>query len=236
MVEGSLHTFAEYNVSVTFDDNAKKIRIMGDVSPFEFFYFGFIGNYGVPSHLGEFVNWGKEFPKINARTGYFTFDFPIDCVPAVEYGRYCLCFKIKDTTLYHIVSIVTKKGGVSADGSVTGARGAIESLYKGRCKVIELVKVFDSVTKQTAFKEAVVCSDEPCRLSYTSKTNADTSDTVSNVSQVIKLFIKPELAIKAGSKIEVKQNGVVVRYVSSGQPAVYSNHQEVVLELEGDKA
>ena len=34
-----------------------------------------------------------------------------------------------------------------------------------------------------------------------------------------------------GSKITVTQNGVTTDYASSGKPAVYETHQEVILEL-----
>ena len=236
MVEGEFQTFANYNVSVSFDDTAKKIRLIGDVSPFEYFYYGFIGHNPLPSHLGEFVNWGKEYPQINGRTGYLTFDFPIDCVPAVEYGRYCVCFKIKDSTLYQIVSIVTKRGGVSADGSSSGARKAIESLYRARCSITETRKTLDPVTKRVTFTDVVTVKNEPCRLSFSSVANAVQGSEVANVAQVVKLFIRPELTVLAGSKIEVTQNGVTSKYVASGKPAVYSNHQEIVLTIGGDKA
>lgn len=50
-------------------------------------------------------------------------------------------------------------------------------------------------------------------------------------TQTVKLFLKPEKIIEPGSKITVTQNGVTTDYASSGKPAVYETHQEVILEL-----
>lgn len=57
------------------------------------------------------------------------------------------------------------------------------------------------------------------------------SDTGAAISQGTKLFTVPEIQIKPGSKIIVTQNGVTTVYSSSGVPAVYPTHQEVILEL-----
>lgn len=115
-------------------------------------------------------------------------------------------------------------------------RKAIESLYKGLCTITNTEKVFDETTKRTTFKDVAIVENEPCRLSFSSVKEADPTSTIANVSQVVKLFIKPELVIKAGSRITVTQNGRTTKYISSGQAAVYTNHQEIVLSLEDDKA
>ena len=115
-------------------------------------------------------------------------------------------------------------------------RKAIECLYVGRCVITNSQAVFNEATKRTTFKDVVLCENEPCRLSFSTVSEASQTDTAANVSQVVKLFIRPELEIKAGSKITVTQNGRTVKYIASGQPAVHTNHQEIVLSLEGDKA
>lgn len=114
---------------------------------------------------------------------------------------------------------------------MVGNRKAIESLYNGVCDVFEYKSVKFNTTKLTNTQEVCIHSAVPCRLSYKSIANATTSDTVSTVTQQIKLFIAPELDIKAGCKITVTQNGRTVEYKSGGQPAVYTSHQEIVLEL-----
>lgn len=115
-------------------------------------------------------------------------------------------------------------------------RRAIESLYKGVCTVYQYESVVDPITKRTSVVEVTSYADQPCRLSYSNKTSAKESDTVSTVTQTIKLFVAPELVIKAGAKITVTQNNVTKTYVAGGQSAVYTNHQEIVLEIEDDMA
>lgn len=115
-------------------------------------------------------------------------------------------------------------------------RDALESLYVGKCTITGMTEVTDPETFITTFSEQTICENEPCRVSFSGLTAAVRSDTVSSVEQVIKLFIRPELAIPAGSKITVTQNGKTAVYVSSGEPAVYTNHQEVILNIGDDKA
>lgn len=115
-------------------------------------------------------------------------------------------------------------------------RKAIESLYVGRCTITNSQAVFDPVTKRTTFKDVVIAENEHCRLSFSSVKEASQTSTIANVSQVVKLFIRPELVIAAGSKITVTQNGRTTKYVASGEPEVHSNHQEIILTLEDQKA
>lgn len=110
-------------------------------------------------------------------------------------------------------------------------RKAIESLYTGRCTIVNFQEVFDEITKRTSLEEVVICENEPCRVSYSSVKSAETTETVTELSQVIKLFVRPELIINGGSKITVTQNGRTVVYHASGEVAVYTNHQEVILTL-----
>lgn len=104
-------------------------------------------------------------------------------------------------------------------------------MYKGRCTISEYQSVKDPITKRTTQQEVEVLSDQPCKLSYKTVTVAGESDNVATASQSVKLFIAPELIIKPGSKITVTQNGVTNEYSQSGVPALYTNHQEVILEL-----
>lgn len=110
-------------------------------------------------------------------------------------------------------------------------RKAIESLYVGRCTVIERQSVKDPNTHITSQKEVIVIEDQPCKLSFERITTTNQTDTVGIVTQSTKLFIAPELDIKAGSKIVVTQRGRTTEYTRSGEPAIYSSHQEIQLEL-----
>lgn len=113
-------------------------------------------------------------------------------------------------------------------------------LWVGRCSIYEYQDVTDPDTFQTTQELVAVVTDEPCRLSqnYVSHTTADLVGVngVPSVENLIVLFIRPDLEIKAGSVIEVTQHGISERYKRSSKPAVYSNHQEIVLELYEDYA
>lgn len=111
------------------------------------------------------------------------------------------------------------------------SRKAIESLYDSTCTVIEYWQEKDPVTKKMGNKEVTVFQDKACRLSYSSNKKSDQTEVANAVTRVIKVFIAPELDIKAGSKIVIASRGKTTEYKNSGIPAVYDTHQEIVLEL-----
>ena len=89
----------------------------------------------------------------------------------------------------------------------------------------------DPETKVTRQDEVIIHKDISCHLSYSKMTPAVGSDTVTAVAQTIKLFLAPELVIPPGSRIEVTQQSRTESYDQSGKAAVYSSHQEILLEL-----
>jgi len=110
------------------------------------------------------------------------------------------------------------------------ARKALERLYDGAMTVTEYQKVGKG-NKTTGFEEVVVLENQPCRLSFSSFPATSEMDSAAKVSQLVKVFLAPEIEIKAGSKLTITQNGMTTAYKSSGAPAVYASHQEVQLEL-----
>lgn len=104
-------------------------------------------------------------------------------------------------------------------------------LWTGKCTIYEFEDVIDPVTHQTTQKEVPVLINEPCRLSYNREQSTNIQSGAAVVSQSITLFIRPDLVISPGSVIEITQHGVTEKYKGSGQPAVYCNHQEIILEL-----
>jgi anion-transporting ArsA/GET3 family ATPase len=109
-------------------------------------------------------------------------------------------------------------------------RKAIESLYDGKCTITEHQKV-KKENKSTGFEDVVVQEDLPCRVSYKTITNTNQTDTAASVVQITKVFLAPEIQVKPGSKLTITQNDVTTEYKSSGKPAFYGTHQEIVLEL-----
>lgn len=110
------------------------------------------------------------------------------------------------------------------------ARKVIESLYTGRCTASEYQE-YTKLNKSTGHREVIVLEDQPCRLSFKTIASADQSGTGATLKQTVKLMLSPEVKITPGSKLSVTQNGVTVEYKCSGEPAVYSSHQEIILEL-----
>ena len=115
------------------------------------------------------------------------------------------------------------------------AREAIHSMWDGLCTAFENKKSKDKYGIVDSEK-VEFCRDVPCRLSFKTISQADQTGLGANVSQVVKLFISPEVYIPPGSTIEVTQNNVTRKYRHSGISAVYTNHQEIILEAEQEKA
>lgn len=115
-------------------------------------------------------------------------------------------------------------------------KNPLSLLWTGKCTIYEFENITDPETFQTVQHEVAVLVDEPCRLSYNHEQATNIANGAAVVSQSITLFIRPDLEIKPGSVIEITQNNVTERYKGSGQPAIYSNHQEIVLQLYEDNA
>ncbi|HBG5851880.1 TPA: hypothetical protein KQV41_003853 [Clostridioides difficile] len=114
---------------------------------------------------------------------------------------------------------------------VSKTRKAIEMLYRDKCTIVEYQPIKDPITKRTNNKEIVVLENQSCKLSYKNIVSA-TDGKVAKLEQTIKLFISPDIEIKAGSKLIINDK----EYVRSGESAIYPNHQEIILELFKDKA
>lgn len=110
-------------------------------------------------------------------------------------------------------------------------RTVIEQTYDGTCTIYSLQDVKDPETKISEHKEVTLLGDVPCHLSFSGAVTAEGTGTSTDVKQEIKLLLAPEVLVPPGSRIEVTQHGMTVSYSRSGKPAVYSSHQEILLEL-----
>lgn len=104
------------------------------------------------------------------------------------------------------------------------AREAQEATYDGRCTVMEHQKLKDPKTRITTEKDVVVLEDEPCRLSYSSVSAVDQTESAAKTAQVTKLFLSPDVQIKPGAKITVTQAGRTRTYECGSVAAVYPTH------------
>ena len=113
------------------------------------------------------------------------------------------------------------------------AKAAYEKYhYDGTATIYKWGKVKDKTTGLTKEGTEVLYEDIPCHLSMESSSADAQSVSAAEVSQTVKLFIAPDLQIKAGSVIKVEQAGVTTMYTHSGRAAVYETHQEIVLDLD----
>ena len=115
-------------------------------------------------------------------------------------------------------------------GNVAAERAAIEMTYDGRCTVTEYQQVKDSVTKATRQQAVMVLEDQPCALSQTSSRPATGTATDNTIDYDAKLFISPDVTIKAGSRIVVVQDGMTFEGEQAGKPFRYPTHQEIALK------
>ena len=108
---------------------------------------------------------------------------------------------------------------------------AINQLYIGKVTITEHQKV-KKANKSTGFTDVVVLEDQPCRLSFKTINQTSPQDNgAAALTQITKLFLDPDIEVKAGSKLTVTQNGVTTDYNCSGKPAFYTSHQEIILTL-----
>lgn len=115
------------------------------------------------------------------------------------------------------------------------ARNLIEKGYHGTCTITERQKI-TKADHSTGFTDVTICENTPCRLSFESKTASSETDSVNTISQIIKLFISPDITIAPGSRVVVNQDNLQCAYKSTGIPAVYPTHQEIILKSDKEMA
>jgi hypothetical protein len=95
------------------------------------------------------------------------------------------------------------------------------------------VETTDPSTHLTDFTESPLLEDQPCKLSFVTL-SSNSGDEAPTVTQAIKLFLSPDVDVPAGCKIVVTRFNNLERtftFTKSGEAGVFSNHQEVLLEL-----
>ncbi len=110
------------------------------------------------------------------------------------------------------------------------AKKAIQSLWTGVCNIFGFKDTEDKYGA-TIHTEVMLFENLPCRLSFKNISQTNQTESFAVSSQVVKLFIAPDVYVPPGSIIEVTQNGITRKYKHSGISAVYTNHQEIILDL-----
>ena len=115
-------------------------------------------------------------------------------------------------------------------------KSPLGKLWVGICTIYEYRDVIDPDTYQTKHEMFPLVINEPCRISFTRESTTDKTNGAAKIIQNTMLFIRPDLEIKPGCIIEVTQHGRTVKYKGSSKTALYTNHQEVEIELYEDDA
>lgn len=110
------------------------------------------------------------------------------------------------------------------------ARKVIEKTYTDRCTVL-CKEEYQKANGATAFRNVEQYKDKPCRLSFKIIASDTQDHMLPKVQQSIKLFIAPDIEIKAGSIIRITRENITKEYKQSGEAAIFPTHQEIVLDL-----
>lgn len=118
---------------------------------------------------------------------------------------------------------------LQADNLVGIQKKFADIMYTDVCNVYNQQKI--KVNNKTKFENVLVIENEPCRLSYDNPKIAVQTESSTNLSNNVKLFISPDIEVVEGSRIEVVREGKPYQFKCSGMPSMYPTHQEIKLEL-----
>lgn len=116
------------------------------------------------------------------------------------------------------------------DKAIVMARKAIEGTYNGLCAISNYENIKNPKTFETELKEVEYYTDVKCKLSQVNLTTIKQTESIGNIVYDAKLFLAPEINIKSGSKIQIKQNGMGYVFEYAGEPFKYMTHQEIMLK------
>lgn len=108
---------------------------------------------------------------------------------------------------------------------------ALKTLWKDLCTVYVQTKTQNPNNKRTEFVESVLFENEPCKLSFEALNSASESGNTSTITQSVKLFLDNTISIPSGSKIVVVRGEKTFTFKNSGEPGVFTHHQEIPLKL-----
>lgn len=114
---------------------------------------------------------------------------------------------------------------------VNGYSEAIKSLWTGLANVTVLDNSLNASNGRTEQTERTLYENEPCRVSHKAVNSVNEQDGTAVVIQSAVLLIDVSICIPEGAIIEITQNGVTKVYERSGNPAYYTEHQEIPIEL-----
>lgn len=111
------------------------------------------------------------------------------------------------------------------------ARQHFERLYTDTCILTEQKKAIQDPHTGIIKNGELEAISYPCRVSFKTLQSNDIVNKLPSSSQIVVLFLSPDLEIKPGTDIEVIRNNRHFNYTASSQVALYDTHQEIQLTL-----
>lgn len=113
-------------------------------------------------------------------------------------------------------------------------KNILSILWKDTCSVTVRRKE-KLPDKSTGFREETIIKDAPCKISFFNNLSVSgpvrNDQTASATVQTVKLFCAADLDIPPGSRIEITHNGRTALYTYNGVPSVFTEHQEITLDV-----
>ena len=96
-------------------------------------------------------------------------------------------------------------------------------------------KPYKRANKSNGFREFISIRNEPCKVSFSDNIAfnqlAEPDGVASPVKKIVKLICAADLDIPMGSKISITHKGQTIDYTHTSQPSIFTNHQEILLEV-----
>lgn len=114
-----------------------------------------------------------------------------------------------------------------------GIKENIISLFFGRCDIYETEDITDD-RGVTGAEPVLKYNDIECRLvfggreNYGNHKNAGNDAHKNNSLLNVRVFMAPDIYVKPGSILRVRQNGISYRLRSTAEGCIYRNHQEIM--------
>lgn len=113
-------------------------------------------------------------------------------------------------------------------GDIPKQKKIIESTYTDTCDIYNFEKVLNGSI--TTNKKVIAYENIKCALSQQSQKPTEQTESQNKVEYIAKLFIAPDIRIKAGSQIDVNHLGYKISFEQTGEPFIYVTHQEILLK------
>lgn len=121
--------------------------------------------------------------------------------------------------------------------NVDRIRKSMEKMYKDKCDITAQIESESGGSMGgVGFDTIQVAEGQQCRLSYNNITTVSMDNISGDIKQTPKLFIDPNIIVPAGSEITVYRDNRIFHYKNTSEPAYYSTHQEIMLEIADKKA